>query len=615
MIRKYWLHLLLILSVALLLQNCASTGSPSGGPKDITPPKVVTEKSTTNFQTNFFPNKIELVFDEWITLKNQQKEILISPPFFKKPDISYRGKKVTIAFPKDEPLRENATYIIEYGKSVVDFTESNPAEDLFFVFSTGDHIDSMEVSGTVVDAYTGDKVSDVYVFMYDDLNDSIAYEDKPFYFAKTDKNGEFTFKYVKKDSFQIISLDDKNFNYLLDESFERHAFLDSAINLQSENIEGLELALFQQVLDAQIAEFDGRKPGVIQLKLTLPVANPEFQILYPDSFYYYQEVKEDSVFLWYTDPLDSVGLIYKYDTLDIRLPEFEDSFYKRKIKAKKAEKINVAPFDTLGIFFTSPISTIDTSLIYLTNMPVRKEQRDTSKAVDTLSEKGAVDTLNRKDIQKEITPDTLLLVQDTIVQDSVIEDIFGDSTFQKLVDFDLRELKIIKEWEEDKAYRLIIDSFAIVDIYGRSNPQIIIDFKTDKEDQYENISLALSNIDSMYQYVIELMSNSKVVRKAIWESSDTSAVTFERMKIGNYQVRVIEDRDGNGEWTTGSYSERRQPERIKEYNLNDLVSDWELVLTLSWKEEEETPIDTMNTEIPIDSLNLKLPLDSLEIKD
>lgn len=119
---QYWKLMLTCIGLSFLL-GCASTGSPSGGPRDKIAPQLVEEKSAKNFSTNYFPEKLELVFDEWIELKNQQREILISPPFFKTPKITSRGKKVTVEFPEEEPLREDATYTINFGKSIVDFTE------------------------------------------------------------------------------------------------------------------------------------------------------------------------------------------------------------------------------------------------------------------------------------------------------------------------------------------------------------------------------------------------------------------------------------------------------------------------------------------------------------
>ncbi|MEM9850056.1 MAG: Ig-like domain-containing protein, partial [Bacteroidota bacterium] len=144
----------LIFSSFILIQ-CANPGTLTGGPKDEQPPRLDSLESTPNLQTNFEVQDIVLTFDEWIKLNNPFTQIVVSPPLDPKPEVSLKGKSVLIEFDETTELRANATYTINFGEAIQDLTEGNPAENLRFVFSTGDFIDSLEVSGQIKDLEKG----------------------------------------------------------------------------------------------------------------------------------------------------------------------------------------------------------------------------------------------------------------------------------------------------------------------------------------------------------------------------------------------------------------------------------------------------------------------------
>ena len=150
-----------------ILFSCATPIAPDGGPKDETPPQVDSIGTTPNFQTNFQKQRIEITFDEWIKLDDVFNEVVVSPPLNKRPQITTKGKTVRVDFDEEEVLREAATYTINFGEAVQDLTESNPAEDLRFVFSTGDFIDSLEISGTIKDVLTNEPVEGALFMLYD----------------------------------------------------------------------------------------------------------------------------------------------------------------------------------------------------------------------------------------------------------------------------------------------------------------------------------------------------------------------------------------------------------------------------------------------------------------
>ncbi len=198
----------------LFIQSCANIVAPTGGAKDEVPPKVIEEKSTPNFQTNFKKQRIALTFDEWIKLEDVFSQVVVSPPLEEQPQVTQDGKKVIFEFGKKEILRENATYTINFGAAVKDLSEGNVAKNLRFVFSTGAIIDSLTVRGRVVDAQTGLPTEGVVLMLYDNFADSVVRKIKPFYFGRTDKNGEAIIDNVREGKFKVFALLDKDLNYL-----------------------------------------------------------------------------------------------------------------------------------------------------------------------------------------------------------------------------------------------------------------------------------------------------------------------------------------------------------------------------------------------------------------
>jgi len=404
--------LLLLLGILAVIGGCASTGSPSGGPPDRTPPALVEEKSDKNFSTNFVPEKIELVFDEWIELRNPNREILISPPFFKNPKISSRGKKVTVEFPEDEPLREDATYTINFGKSIVDFTEGNPADGFRFVFATGDKIDSLTFKGQLEDARSGQPVKDILVLLYDLVEDSVVLAEKPFYYARTGESGEFAFENLKNDTFKLLVLEDLNFNYLLDADVERLAFPDSLFILNDSTDYNPTLRLFKSETRTRILDSSSEIPGVVKTVFDRNAEDVAFSYLYPEDFDPIVETDKDSLLLWFSEPQDSVGLVFGLDTLDFTLRPFDSLFYTNtlKLRAYNAKKTILAPFDSLVLSFSAPLAEIDTALIKLTTKPKPVDNSRAAESVDSLA-LGSLDSL---------ALDTLNAVQDTLIMDSLV---------------------------------------------------------------------------------------------------------------------------------------------------------------------------------------------------
>ncbi len=636
---QIWKLMLTCFLLSFLI-GCASTGSPSGGPRDTKPPGLVEEESSPNFSTNFIPEKLELVFDEWIELKNQQREILISPPFFKNPKITSRGKKVTVEFPEEEPLREDATYTINFGKSIVDFTEGNAAEGFRFVFATGDKIDSLTFEGSIEDARNAEPVKDILVLLYDIVEDSVVVSEKPFYYARTDDTGNFKFENLKNDTFKLLVLEDLNFNYLLDPEAERLAFPDSLYILNDSSSYNPKLRLFTPEQNLRIANSSSQLPGLIKTIFNKPAEEVDFSFLYPEDFDPLVETSKDTLMFWFAEPRDSAGIVYGLDTLDFTIKPFDSLFYATKLSMYdfNAAKTILAPFDSLKISFEAPLAEIDTSLIRLTNQP-KIVPPDTTDAKgigiskDTIlidSSLNTLDTMLFDSINTQIDTllmdnDTLTLLKDTvdnnidttmIIDPEILDSLANDSlsvdvdsllndslsvlsdTALIVYDFSqsimLRDLFINSNWAEKSDYRLELLPGAVTDIYGRQNDTLSLDFSTAGLNEFGSITINLSGLDSAQHYVVLLKLNEDVVKKSrvVDVDSTNNKIVHKQLRVNTYSIELIKDDNNDGEWTTGDYWLKRQPEEVKNFTLEKLREDWDLEANVFWNESSKTRIDT-----------------------
>jgi len=224
----------ILLGIIIFIAGCASTGSPTGGPRDVTPPILDTLLSSPNKQLNFRPKELTFYFNEFVEVKDPIKQVLVSPPLLYIPQVKHRGKKVTFAFDEKEVLRENVTYTINFGEAIVDFHEGNKIDNFTYVFATGNTLDSLNLKGKILNALTNEPETDMVVFLYDDARDSIVRKEKPFYFAKPDKTGMYEFTNIKSDTFRLFAIKDENLNFLYDLETEKIAFYDSLIVLRED---------------------------------------------------------------------------------------------------------------------------------------------------------------------------------------------------------------------------------------------------------------------------------------------------------------------------------------------------------------------------------------------
>ncbi len=545
----------LIVSIAFLFEGCANVGSLKGGAKDTTPPQIVKEKSTPNLQTNFKKQPIILTFNEWVKMDDAFNQIVVSPPLNERPEVVLKGKKLYFDFAKDEVLRENATYTISFGDAIKDITESNPAKSLRFVFSTGATIDSLVVSGKVVDAVTGLPTEGVVLMLYDNLSDTVVKKLKPFYFGKTDKEGFAKIENVRPGTFKVFALKDVDLNYLFNQESEKIGFPNDNLIVSASNKEfmkrdtasktdsiqrirdsieaaqaSLQIRLFEPFKILKISNRETDKYGVVKLIFNKPT--PSSAITFDDvKQNAFTEVSKDSLLVWYNAVDETPWNIYfkgekNTDTIRIRPRGKVDFIKKGQLMPLIAfTTILKKPNKPVELVFNYPISKIDTSLI---------------KLVDS---------------SKNLVP--LIVKIDSISK---------------------RKLFLESDWKEGKIYDLSILPSAFTDIYGFKNDTILSKVNILSKKEFGDVIIKIKGLDKEKSYICQLLNAAGVIEGEFYADNVADIEKrIESMQPDQYSVTVIEDLNKNRVWDTGDYDKKRQPERIfSKKSESALRANWDL---------------------------------------
>jgi hypothetical protein len=567
----------LCIALATLANGCANIGSLNGGAKDVTPPRVLTARSTPNFQTNFKKQPIKLVFDEYIKLDDVFKQVVISPPLDESPEVvSNDSRSVILTFGKDVVLRENATYTINFGSAVKDLNEGNVAKNLRFVFSTGDHIDSLTVVGRIVDAVSGQPVDGALLMLYDNFSDTIVRKKKPFYFGRTEKDGIARIENVREGSFKAFALVDKDQNYLFNQDAERIGFPDSLLKItlasnapqlfppdtstvpKAENLENvsnlpkkkspkdtlgknpasnlkpetsnLVIRLFDPVKKSQLMTKEVDKYGVVKLVYNAP---PTSVALTYDQIgqNVVTEVSKDTLLVFYDLEKETAwNLVAKNDTfpsdtIRVRTKGRADFLKKNKLEALNFPKsISKHPTKPIILSFTNPLQNIDSQRI---------ELLDSAKKVAILS----------------------------IKRDS--------SSPRKLI--------LNANWEEGNRYNLRILPSALTDIYGLKNDTLAMFIGIQKKDEFGDLSVKITHLDSTKNHICQVLNGAGALEKEFYiEKKSKFNARLETIQADGYTIKIIEDTNKNRRWDTGDYDKKTQPERIFTQIAESLRANWEV---------------------------------------
>lgn len=519
-----------MLGVSLcLLVSCANPIPPTGGPRDTTPPQLIIAESTPNFSVQFDQKEIVLVFDEWVQLKDQATQIVISPPLAYRPQISQVGKTVTVKLHDNEVLRPQTTYTINFGSAIVDLNESTPLDQFKFIFSTGSFIDSLSLSGKVVDASTGKPVEKVLVLLHDHMADTALTRLLPAYFGKTDATGNWRIENIRSDTFRIYALDDQNPNYKYDVTGERIAFDPEPFILTDTSSYAFSLRLFREEPAPLVLDINRRTPGIT--KLTLNVTDDiSARTLETQADELTWAMHLDTLLLWHASP-DSV----------------------------RVEVTSGVPFDTVAI----------------AGFP------------------GTPQPANRFRLEERaIHPGQALVVESMIplesIRDSAILVTRADTVMitNRLIHIDSsdrRTIRVQSSWQEG-AHQLMIPSGAVTDYFGSENDTVRLVFQVNAAGTYGRIYVRVDGLDEDTQYLVQLIQKEPdVIAQFVLDGATQGRDGFPPMQPASYLVRIVEDVNRNGRWDTGNFAQQRQPERVFLQTLEPLRAGWDLEATITWQ--------------------------------
>ncbi len=520
-----------------MLSACASMASLQGGPRDETPPKVVEEKTTKNFQTFFQDREITITLDEWVKLEDPINQVLISPPLEHRPDIDLKRKSVIVKLDEEEVLRENATYTINFGEAIQDITEGNSLKNYAFVFSTGPVIDSLTIMGEVVDVLTGEPVENATIMVYEENRDSVVFQQNPFYATRSLENGTFQINNVKSGSFKIVAVSDENLNYRYDPTTEKFGFLSHPLEVRPDTSVSIRIDMSLEDAEPVIERRDTSSWN--QAIFTFNRTPYEIEVSYSEmqDQSLYIDRKDKMITIW-SNPKDRKRWpIYFTDTITSRI----DTFVLRAntgaadlppLKMENRLRSTGHPDAPFYFCFNRPLQNIDTSKIIL------RESADSTSA--------------------SINP--LVKIHDSI---------------QLCITF-------LNDWKKDSIYHLTIMPEGLNDFFGMPNDTLNLTIPIGNEERFGVIELKIENLDSNMAYVAELVLNDQV-QKIFYLNQSTQFITsIDKLKPGNYKLRLIEDRNRNRRWDPVKYLENLQAEKIVEAEIEALRANWDVEFNYVW---------------------------------
>lgn len=538
--------------LVLILAGCASTGAPSGGPKDIKPPVMDTLLSTKNRQLNFKPRTLTFHFDEFIEVRDASKQVLVSPPLSYIPTVKHRGKKVTFSFNEKEVLRDNATYTINFGEAIVDFHEGNKLNNFTFVFATGDVMDSLVLKGKINNALTQEAETDMVVFLYDDLRDSIVRKEKPFYSSKPNKDGYFEFTNIKSDTFRLFAIKDENLNFRYDQETEKMAFHDTLIILDRNFKHEVKLYASLPKPYFKIMAYNVKTYGKINIlcnskppdSLQIRISDPTISLL--------RENINDSINLYYQTALDSFYLYVADDTIKVKPGKRAD--YLKKSTFKKVYANN------------SPLMLPSDSLVFSFNLPV-----------GTLSS------------------DQILLYDTIGLLENVVYSLSND-----------KKSVIVKyPWVAGEKYVMEIDSGLIKSIYDQALDSLGMEFSILTPDKTASLKVSVSDLDSTAIYQVNVLKDKTIVYQKRLEGVPDATFTIKGLVPDRYNIEIIKDDNNNGKWDAGDYSLKKQPERYKLMKGDKLRENRETEMAISWTSTTDPKNEPSKGQQGLESNKLK----------
>lgn len=619
-------NILYIIGVIALLSSCARMGRPDGGWYDETPPHVI-GSTPADRSTNVQAKKVNIYFDEFIKLDNASEKVVVSPPQLEQAEIKASGKKISVEL-KDS-LKPNTTYTVDFSDAISDNNEGNPMGNYTYSFSTGDHIDTLEVAGTVLSAENLEPVKGILVGLYAEFEDSCFMKQPMLRLARADSRGHFVIKGVAPGAYRIYALNDQDGNYMFSQKSEQMAFSHDTIRpafcdavrqdtlwLDSLHIKDIKqtgyirftpddlvLRAFEHVqTDRFFLKSERLQPDRFTLffsygSKTLPEIKP-LNFDTTDRLLIEPSVRRDTITYWLRDTAlvnqDTLSLALTYemtDTLGNLVPQTDTlqilskQPYERRLKEAQKE--------------------LESWKKQQEKKRKRGEEYDSVMPPKELEFKLAVDSKLDPDRNLHFEFDTPLASADTskihlyakhdtlwyvapLRFEPVKQKMWGDSiaTAESKRQYILRA-----EWRPGIEYSLEIDSLAFTDIYGNASKKLKKGFKVGAMDDYSSLVLNIAQLKGE-NLVVELLTGEDKAVKSVHTTNSTAA--FYYIRPGKYYARLFVDRNNNGVWDTGDYSANLQPEEVFYYPYEiECKAKWDV--TLNWNINEK-PLDQQKPE-------------------
>lgn len=592
-----WLPLL----AALAVVSCAKMGQPDGGWYDETPP-VIVRTTPQDKGVNVKQKKISIYFDEYIKVDNPTEKVVISPPQIEQAEIAASGKKIVVEL--KDTLKPNTTYTVDFSDAITDNNENNPLGNYTYTFSTGDHIDTMEVAGYVLDAQNLEPIKGILVGLYSNLSDTIFTKEPMLRVSRTDSRGKFVIKGVAHGDYRIYALQDADNNYIFNQKSEQIAFTHDIItpssmpdirqdtiwrdSLRIDSIvrvgythflpDDIVLRAFTEVqTNRYLVKTERTEPDHFTMffsygdSLLPQIRGLNFNE--QDAFIIEPTEKQDTITYWLRDTMlvnqDTLRMEVKYmatdtlgvlqlqtDTMDVlakvpyekRLKQQADEYEEWKKKQDKAKK--------------------------------RGKEYETEMPKKALEPKYNVASEPAPDQNITITVPTPLASADT----SRIHLYSKHDTLWYRSPFVLRPkpgqhrtYELLGEWRPGIEYSLEVDTMAFTDIYGKTSAPKKQGFKVKTEDAYATLLFDITGMADT-TVVVQLLNSQDVMVKEV--STSNGRAEFFYIKPDTYYARMFIDTNNNGVWDTGDYAADRQAETTYYYpDKIECKAKWDLTLT------------------------------------
>ncbi|MBO5017746.1 MAG: Ig-like domain-containing protein [Alistipes sp.] len=592
---------------ALLLTKCASTMVPTGGPKDTLPPVIVymePDNFTTNVDT-LRPPKIYVEFNEYVQIKDQQKELYTSPAMKKKPSVARRGRGIVVTI--KDTLRPNTTYAINFGSSIQDNNESNPLHSMRYVFSTGPEIDSMYMSGYTADSYKADSVSKsfIYFFIADSVEqpqewDSTMFKYKPQVIARAEKNGIFIAQNLKPVNYRIYAFEDTNGNMEYEPSVDQIGFLDTTYNpmympgftIWYDSLRHYPSAepqlYFRMFMDRRFArqvlsgqERVNRHKALIYFGAPNPeVTKIEFDSIPSDKVIYDpQTVGKDTVALWFNIPAEELP-----DTIKGRITYFKHDSINNLVESE--DKLRLAWVKT-----ESKSEREEREKLEKEREKAEREGREWEEPEKknpfkvTIPSSGEVNKYKHVDFEFDYpltkfdtTALLFTMTTETITEPQNVKYTILRDTLNR------RKFQLRAEWEPKAKYELVMPAGMFENIAAETNDTIKCTYTASDPEKYAIVNIKVRGTHPRARYILQITNAQGRVQRELADVTPGS-YTFEYVSPGDIMLRVVEDMNANGKWDTGDMVLMRQPERTEIYKNDDGIE------TITTKENWEFDID------------------------